>query len=442
MESEPGLLYWLVAYLSFIVGMYNFLELTNWYLCILGWELMGVCSFYLIGTFSSRAQAISSSSLALCINRVGDICLFLAMLNGLWPLLLLSVLTKSSMLMFSGWLPNAMEGPTPVSALLHSSTMVVAGVSLIVFFDLVSAWLALSLTVYGFLMGLRGCRFPDYKRVIAFSTSSQLALVAALSLVGGHTHAFIYILCHAIFKSNMFMACGVKSHSTGNLWIGIATTGVNCICFITSISVVAMAGVQDHSTAVVKDGMLGLGVEHMYTYVFTAYALSTILYSIYLLVVRAYNAYDHAKTKAGIEKILGLSAGSLTVAVNATHTAQCGYHTAGWLLFLLACVAGAHFYICTLDLDAAFLRRHIVEFTCLNRVRGLHTGATTYTKLKPFQYYIDKLVDYLINFIIVWVIFEEIVGIVIWYNILDCWTTAVDPDIFKYARWAGGRRPR
>merc|ERR1712117_491429 len=88
-ESEPGLFYWLVVYLSFI---------------------MGVCSFYLIGTFSSRAQAISSSSLALCINRVGDICLFLAMLNGLWPLLLFSVLTKSSMLMFSGWLPNAMEG--------------------------------------------------------------------------------------------------------------------------------------------------------------------------------------------------------------------------------------------------------------------------------------------------------------------------------------------
>ena len=87
MGAEPGLLYWLLVYFVFIGGMYNFLELTNWYYCILGWEVMGVCSFYLIGTFSSRSQAVSSSSLALCINRVGDICLFLAMLNGLWVLL-------------------------------------------------------------------------------------------------------------------------------------------------------------------------------------------------------------------------------------------------------------------------------------------------------------------------------------------------------------------
>lgn len=435
MESEPGLFYWLVVYLSFIVGMYNFLELTNWYLCILGWELMGVCSFYLIGTFSSRAQAISSSSLALCINRVGDICLFLAMLNGLWPLLLFSVLTKSSMLMFSGWLPNAMEGPTPVSALLHSSTMVVAGVSLTVFFDLVSTWVAVSFTVYGFLMGLRGCRFPDYKRVIAFSTSSQLALVAALSLVGGHTYAFIYILVHAIFKSNMFMVCGVQAHSTGNLWIGMATTGVNCICFITSICVVAMAGVSDHSTAVIKDSMLGLGVEHMYTYVFTAYALSTILYSIYLLVVRAYNAYDHGKTMLAIEYHLAILAGFLMVAVNVTNTAQSGYHMVGWSLFLLACAAGAYLHISSLDLDAAFFRRHIVEFTYLNRVRGLHTGATTYAKVNHCGYYGNKLTDCLMYCLIALWILDELVGCIIWFSIIFHDPTSVDADFLVHDRW-------
>jgi NADH:ubiquinone oxidoreductase subunit 5 (subunit L)/multisubunit Na+/H+ antiporter MnhA subunit len=284
-------------------------------------------------------------------------------------------------------------------------------------------------------MGLRGCRFPDYKRVIAFSTSSQLALVAALSLVGGHTYAFIYILVHAIFKSNMFMVCGVQAHSTGNLWIGMATTGVNCICFITSICVVAMAGVSDHSTAVIKDSMLGLGVEHMYTYVFTAYALSTILYSIYLLVVRAYNAYDHGKTMLAIEYHLAILAGFLMVAVNVTNTAQSGYHMVGWSLFLLACAAGAYLHISSLDLDAAFFRRLIVEFTYLNRVRGLHTGATTYAKVAHCGYYGNKLTDWLINFFIALWILDEIVGCIIWFSIIFHDPTSVDPDFLLHDRW-------
>ena len=372
MGSEPGLFHWLVVYFSFIVGMYNFLELTNWYLCILGWELMGVCSFYLIGTFSSRAQAISSSSLALCINRVGDICLFLAMLNGLWPLLLFSVLTKSSMLMFSGWLPNAMEGPTPVSALLHSSTMVVAGVSLTVFFDLVSQWVALTFMVYGVFMGLRGSRFSDYKRVIAFSTSSQLALVAVLSLGGGHTYSLIYILVHAIFKSTMFMACGLKAHSTGNLWIGMSLIGVGGATFITSTCVVTMAGVSDHSTAIIKDGLLGLGAEQMYTFVFTYFALSTISYSLHLLTGRCSNAYDHSVIQLNPTQCLVICSGVVIVVTHVTRTTQAGcYSSAGLLVFLLIWLWGGYHFISSLDLDAAFHRRHL----CKDRARGLHTGA-------------------------------------------------------------------
>merc|ERR1712042_122048 len=211
MESEPGLFYWLVAYLSFIVGMYNFLELTNWYLCILGWELMGVCSFYLIGTFSSRAQAISSSSLALCINRVGDICLFLAMLNGLWPLLLLSVLTKSSMLMFSGWLPSAMEGPTPVSALLHSSTMVVAGVFLLIRLSRVLGTKTL-FCGFCFLLGGITSLFAstvalfqyDFKKVVAYSTTRQLGLMVRRIGLGQPLLSYFRICTHAFFKAMLF----------------------------------------------------------------------------------------------------------------------------------------------------------------------------------------------------------------------------------------------
>lgn len=374
MGGESGLFYWILVYFLFIGGMYNFLELCNWYLCILGWEMMGVCSFYLIGTFSGRSQAVSSSSLALCINRVGDICLFLSMLNGLWPLLLLAVFTKSSMLVFSGWLPNAMEGPTPVSALLHSSTMVVAGVSLTIFFDLVSYWVALVFTLYGLLMGLRGCRFSDYKRVIAFSTSSQLALVAILSLLCGHTYSLIYIFIHATFKSVMFMVCGLQGHSTGNLWCGMSNYGVGGAIVCTCISVITMVGVVEHATAVVKDGLLCLGVEQYYTYVFTVFALSTISYSLFLLVPRTFNVYDHSATQLGFYKLLLVCSLGTVICSYVTRTVGSGvYAMAGLLFFFLVWLGDFYLHISSLDLDNNLQRQTSVgEFVT---APGVHTGA-------------------------------------------------------------------
>jgi len=374
MSGDPGLFYWILVYLIFVGGMYNFLELANWYFCILGWEMMGVCSFYLIGTFSGRSQAVSSSSLALCINRVGDICLFLSMLNGVWVLLIVAVLTKSSMLVFSGWLPNAMEGPTPVSALLHSSTMVVAGVSLTIFFDLVSYWVAFIFTVYGLFMGLRGCRFSDYKRVIAFSTSSQLALVAILSLLCGHTYSLIYIFIHATFKSVMFMVCGLQGHSTGNLWCGMTNSGVGLSVMCTCISVVTMVGVIDHATAVVKDGLLCLGVEQYYTYVFTLFALATISYSLYLLTPRWFNCYDHSANQLGFYKLLLVSSITTVICVYVTRTVGSGvYAMSGLLCFLAIWLGDFYLHIASLDLDLNLQRQSSIGELLLGS--GVHTGA-------------------------------------------------------------------
>merc|ERR1712212_1163915 len=98
-------------------------------------EMMGVMSFLLISWFNGRQLARNGAFLAFNINRLGDLFLFFRLLFGFVYFIVLSLLTKSSMWIFSTWLPNAMEGPTPVSALLHSSTMVVAGGFLVQFFN-------------------------------------------------------------------------------------------------------------------------------------------------------------------------------------------------------------------------------------------------------------------------------------------------------------------
>merc|ERR1719461_1244002 len=138
---------------------------------------MGLCSYYLISTFNGRLMANSSSACAMGYNRLGDICLFSSMVARSFLLVVVAVCTKSSLLLARSWLPFAMEGPTPVSALLHSSTMVVAGVYMVILFNICQVLLMCILVVFRLWMGKKGSSYYDHKRIIAFSTSSQLVLV-------------------------------------------------------------------------------------------------------------------------------------------------------------------------------------------------------------------------------------------------------------------------
>merc|ERR1711915_476561 len=230
--------------------------------------------------------------------------------------------------------------------------------------------------------GIRGCRFSDYKRVIAFSTSSQLALVAILSLVCGHTFSLVYILIHATFKSVMFMVCGLKGHSTGNLWCGMTNCGVGFFIVCTGVSVVSMAGVVEHSTAVVKDGLLCLGVEQVYTYLFTLFALSTVSYSVYLLVVRFSNHYDHSVSQLAFIKVLLLCSTFTLVCVYVARTVQSGtYVMVGLLGFILIWCGDFYLNLCSLDLDSQLHRAGLTGEVTLSP--GVHTGAELHLSVAP-----------------------------------------------------------
>jgi len=136
-----------------------------------------VMSYFLIMLFFGRDLAQNRALLAILLNRVGDFLLFCFVIME-WSFLgFFAITAKSSMTVFCSWLPNAIEGPTPVSSLLHSSTIVVAGVFVFSFLGIYCGFFGFLLVFYRTYIGLLRGFFKDYKRVVAYSTSSQLCLL-------------------------------------------------------------------------------------------------------------------------------------------------------------------------------------------------------------------------------------------------------------------------
>jgi len=122
-------------------------------------------------------------------------------------------LAKSSIAVFCSWLPNAIERPTPVSSLLHSSTIVVARVFILSFLGLYSSLFSYSILMYGTFMRLMRGFFKDFKRIIAYSTSSQLGLIRLFFTARHFLCSMSYVFVHAFFKARLFIFCGMTIHS-------------------------------------------------------------------------------------------------------------------------------------------------------------------------------------------------------------------------------------
>ena len=211
---------------------------------LLGWDGLGLVSYCLVIYFQN-VKSFNAGILTALSNRIGDVALLMAiawMLNyGSWnyifyieiiksnneimligALVILAAITKRAQIPFSSWLPAAIAAPTPVSALVHSSTLVTAGIYLLIRFNvlLVDTWLGTFLLLIAgltiFIAGL-GANFEfDLKKIIALSTLSQLGLMIRILAIGFPKLAFFHLLTHALFKALLFMCAGAIIHNIKN----------------------------------------------------------------------------------------------------------------------------------------------------------------------------------------------------------------------------------
>jgi NADH-ubiquinone oxidoreductase chain 5 len=238
------------SYLSlFTFMMIILVTANNFLLMFVGWEGVGICSYLLVSFWFTRIAANQSSMSAFLTNRVGDCCLTIGMFAILWSFgnidyytvfslspyfnenvitiigicLLIGAMAKSSQVGLHVWLPMAMEGPTPVSALIHAATMVTAGVYLLMRTSplieysstvlILCLWVGAITTVFSSLIGLFQ---QDIKKVIAYSTMSQLGMMVIAVGLSSYNIALFHLVNHAFYKGLLFLGAGAVIHAVAD----------------------------------------------------------------------------------------------------------------------------------------------------------------------------------------------------------------------------------
>lgn len=261
LEADPSIARFLSYFALFDLCMLLMVTSGNYVQFFLGWEGVGLTSFLLISFWHTRTEANKGALKAVVVNRIGDVFFMLSLalmwlmfksfdygtifslypeyvvINNFGPdvtwlsqpetllalFLLIAASAKSAQFLLHIWLPDAMEGPTPVSSLLHSATMVTAGIFLIIRSSTIfaqNAQISLIMTILGIttaiVSGLMGLAQYDLKRIIAYSTCSQLGFMTLACGLGYYTYALFHLITHAFFKCLLFLCSGSIIHAVSD----------------------------------------------------------------------------------------------------------------------------------------------------------------------------------------------------------------------------------
>lgn len=337
------------SYLSLFSASMLVLVVANNYLQIfIGWELVGLCSYLLIGFWFFKPEAADACKKAFVVNRIGDMGFIMGVITigmvfqtfdfaevqklvtqgladhtyqttfiaGIALLLFCGAVGKSAQFPLHVWLPDAMEGPTPVSALIHAATMVAAGVYMVArTYTLFSAD-PISMTVVAWIGGFTALfaatiavAQDDIKRILAYSTLSQLGYMVLSLGAGGYTSGMFHLTTHACFKALLFLGAGSVIHGVhnqdiwkmGGLWKKMKVTTLTF-----AIATLAISGIYPLAGFWSKDAILdavynstvpGHAVLY-YMAVFTAFLTAFYMFRLFFVVFlgepRDHHAYDHA----------------------------------------------------------------------------------------------------------------------------------------------------
>ncbi|WP_198305885.1 NADH-quinone oxidoreductase subunit L [Arcobacter vandammei] len=393
MEDDIGFNRFFSFLSLFVFSMLVLILADNFAVLFIGWEGVGLCSYLLIGFYYKKQKAGKASNEAFIVNRVGDMGLMIAMFVIYWnigsldfdivfktissleestifligTLLFIGAMGKSAQFPLHTWLANAMEGPTPVSALIHAATMVTAGVYLVIrcneiyiqvpFLGELIAYLGAFVAIFAASMALVN---NDLKRIIAYSTLSQLGYMFAAAGVGAYNIALFHLFTHAFFKSALFLGAANVMHGThGNLDIrkmGDLYPKMKVTAFIMIISSLALSGIFPFAGFFSKDKILESVYSQNYLILYVTLLITACLTAFYSfrLVMKVFfvksnvdNSSVHdAKTLAIFSiiplVILSIIAGFLeksfeefTTKLLPTFTMNLSYETL-WILILLA----------------------------------------------------------------------------------------------------------
>jgi len=271
-REDPFINRFTILVVLFVISIRLLIFIPHFIILLIGWDGLGITSFILV-VYYQNPKSLAAGIITALTNRIGDVIILIAIaltLNQghwniihiwnstfLWPQILIIIvagLTKRAQIPFSRWLPAAIAAPTPVSALVHSSTLVTAGVFLLIrfypFLSILPAFnfILLFVAVSTILMaGIRATTECDIKKIIALSTLSQLGIIITRLGLGMPNLALFHIVTHALFKALLFICAGeiiaIHSHGQDLRWFGnlVVQTPIAASCILVANS--ALCGI-------------------------------------------------------------------------------------------------------------------------------------------------------------------------------------------------------